>query len=565
MEKNGFPVKNMRIGGIDISEYAIIYPREGDPTLEKAARLLAEMLKKATGHELAVMDETQSAAHEIVLDRTGRDTEELEQMRASVKNDGYALLAARGRLYITGTCARGTRNGIFAFLEAQMGFRFYRRDYIVIHGTESIEVPEGTKEVYSPCFEYRETYWLPAYGNVELSAMQRLNGKREGDDDINVEYALFVHTLSILLDEPHQVDYQPCLSDEKVYQKILSNVRKKLDENPYASIISVSQNDSYAEGRGCQCEKCRAIDEAEGTPMGSLLRFVNRIADAIKDDYPHVAVDTLAYRYTRKAPKTIVPADNVIIRLCSIECEFSRPISDEDVENNVNFKKDIEEWSKICNRLYVWDYTTNFPYYLAPFPNLYTIYDNIQFFREHHVAGMFEQGNAQSPTVEFGELRGYLISRLLWNPDISREGYLEMLDEALQDFYGPGWSYVREYIDRTTARTAGNGFQVYTEPTKYLAAKEGSEEEDIAFWKEMRDLWDKAIAMAESREHRDHARQSRLQTEFYLLYAHFDHQDVRYEEFYRQLKEFGVTTYCEGGTLPEVTDFSMGPKQWYEK
>ena len=76
----------------------------------------------------------------------------------------------------------------------------------------------------------------------------------------------------------------------------------------------MSQNDSYAEGRGCQCEKCRAIDEAEGTPMGSLLTFVNRIADAIKDDYPHVAVDTLAYRYTRKAPKTIVPADNVIIR-----------------------------------------------------------------------------------------------------------------------------------------------------------------------------------------------------------------------------------------------------------
>lgn len=567
MDKNEFPVKQMTIGGIDIAEYSIIYPKDGSVSLCKGAKLLAELLKKATGHELAVMDDAQSAAHEIVLDRTDRDTEELERMRASVKNDGYALLVADGRLYITGTSARGTRNGIFAFLEARMGFRFYKRDYIVIHGGERIDIPDGTKEVYSPCFEYREAYWLPAYGDVELSSMQRLNGKRGGDDDINMEYALFVHTLSTLLDEPHQVDYQPCLSDEKIYQKILSNVRKKLDENPYASIISVSQNDSYAEGRGCQCEKCRAIDEAEGTPMGSLLRFVNRIADAIKDDYPHVAVDTLAYRYTRKAPKTIVPADNVIIRLCSVECDFSHPISDESIENNGKFKKDIEEWSKICERLYVWDYTTNFWFYLAPFPNLYTIYDNIQFFRKNHVVGMFEQGNAQSPTVEFGELRGYLIARLLWNPDITREEYQALMEEALQDYYGAGWRNVQEYIDRTTARAAANGFQLYTNPREYLSAKDRDEAEDIAFWNEMRSLWDRAVDMAETEEQKSHVRQSRLQVEFYVLYAHFDHQEQRYEEFYRQVKKFGVRMFCESGedNLPEVTDFSAGPKQWYEK
>ena len=39
-------------------------------------------------------------------------------------------------------------------------------------------------------------------------------------------------------------------------------------------------------------------------------------------------MDTLAYRYTRQAPKTIKPADNVIIRLCSIECCFSHPLAE---------------------------------------------------------------------------------------------------------------------------------------------------------------------------------------------------------------------------------------------
>ena len=78
-------------------------------------------------------------------------------------------------------------------------------------------------------------------------------------------------------------------------------------------------------------------------------------------------------------------------------------------------------------------------------------------------------------------------------------------------------------------------------------------------------LWDRAVDMAETAAQKNHVRQSRLQVEFYLLYAHFDHQDRRYEAFYRQLKEFGVKTHCEGGKLPEVTDFSQGPGQWYAR
>ena len=94
MDKKEFPVKQMAIGGIDIAEYAIVYPKDGNVSLQKAARCLSRMIQKATGQELTVMDDTQSASHEIVLDRTGRDTEKLEQMRASIGNDGYVLLAA---------------------------------------------------------------------------------------------------------------------------------------------------------------------------------------------------------------------------------------------------------------------------------------------------------------------------------------------------------------------------------------------------------------------------------------------------------------------------------------
>ena len=37
------------------------------------------------------------------------------------------------------------------------------------------------------------------------------------------------------------------------------------------------------------------INEEEGTPGGSLFRAVNAIADGLKDEFPDVAIDTLAY------------------------------------------------------------------------------------------------------------------------------------------------------------------------------------------------------------------------------------------------------------------------------
>ena len=71
-----------------------------------------------------------------------------------------------------------------------------------------------------------------------------------------------------------------------------------------ASIFSVSQNDTF---NNCQCEQCKAVDDAEGSPAGSLLKFVNAVAESIEKDHPKIRIDTLAYQYTRKPPKTIRP------------------------------------------------------------------------------------------------------------------------------------------------------------------------------------------------------------------------------------------------------------------
>src|SRR5439155_356029 len=170
---------------------------------------------------------------------------------------------------------------------------------------------------------------------------------------------------------------QRCLSNPDVLKISIERVRQWIKEHPDATIISVSQNDAI---KNCQCEQCKAVDDAEGSPAGSLLKFVNAVAAAIEKDHPNVRIDTLAYQYTRKPPKTIRPRPNVIVRLCSIECCFAHPLERCSSPEDQRFRDDIIAWQPVASLLYVWDYTPNFTNYQQPFPNFDALQPNVQFF-----------------------------------------------------------------------------------------------------------------------------------------------------------------------------------------
>jgi hypothetical protein len=79
---------------------------------------------------------------------------------------------------------------------------------------------------------------------------------------------------------------------------------------------------------------------------------VNAIADAIKDDHPHVLVETFAYILTLEAPKVTKPRDNVVIRICIASCNFAAPYSD---PVNTLLYANMKAWGKISKNIAVWD------------------------------------------------------------------------------------------------------------------------------------------------------------------------------------------------------------------
>ena len=255
-----------------------------------------------------------------------------------------------------------------------------------------------------------------------------------------------------------------------------ARVREWIQQHPEVTIISVSQNDTR---NWCQCDQCKELDDREGSPAASLLRFVNAIAEDIEKDYPNIRIDTLAYQYTRKPPKTIRPRPNVIIRLCSIECCFAHPLAACPSAENRRFCDDTIAWQPIAPKLYVWDYTTDFSHYQEPFPNFDVLQPNVQFFVAHGVKGLFEQGNYSTGGYgELGPLRAYLLAELLWDPDTDLPRHTR---EFLHAYYGGAAEAMNAYLELLESQVrAGQAHPHISESPKaaylndaFLGAAEG--------------------------------------------------------------------------------------------
>jgi hypothetical protein len=429
---------------------------------------------------------------------------------ADLGEDGFTLTTEGDSLFITGG-KRGVIYGAYEFLE-RLGCRFFTPYCEKIPASATLELPT-LNEKQVPVLEYREHNYTDAVKHTRFAVKCRLNGSHHRIREKHggyIGYAWYVHTFERMVppelyakDHPEYYAlvngkrpvlsgrFQLCLTNPDVLEISIQSVRKALLDNPYARIISISQNDWFG---NCQCPTCKKTDEAEGSPSGTLLRFVNAIAKALEPEFPHILFDTLAYQYTRQAPKITRPRHNVCVRLCSIECCFSHSFETCNDANRMtrrqdgtytSFIRDLEDWGKVSDRLYIWDYTTCFAHYPKPHPNWNVLQPNIQAMVRNNVKGVFEQANgAAGGGTDLNELRAYIISKLLWNPYTDVKKHME---EFTDYYYQEAAPYIREYIKTLTDKVEKDNIHIgfndhlYTE---YL-------EED------MLDIYDKIFDKAE--------------------------------------------------------------------
>jgi hypothetical protein len=269
---------------------------------------------------------------------------------------------------------------------------------------------------------------------------------------------------------------------------------------------------------------------------------------------------THAYLYTRTAPKNVTIEDNVVVQFAPIEQCGSHPYTD---NCGQAIRGDLTAWSQLTN-LYIWDYTTDFAHYNLTFPNLNSLRENIRFYAENKVIGVLNQGAYQSISGEFGELRSYLLSKLLCDPYMSEAEFLSHRRDFLVGYYGKGGEEIGRYVDILSEiiDLPDHHIGCFNNPNTLYPIPRFLERLD-----ELQACWDKAEALAETDAERDHIERSKLGfTYSKLLYA-FDKICAEGEdqnaailkenaEFYALLKKYHVRPRGSMSELPELTDMT---------
>ena len=448
------------------ADCAIVVPQAADETVRYAAEELRDFTERTTGVKLPVVADAQGAslpAKAIVLEvAEGKDDA-----------DGFRLKAEDGRLRVTGANGRGVLYGVYELLERYAGCRWYAPWHTVAPKREQIEVPSNLDAAERPAFLAREVHWYDVLKHPEFAARLRINARawcrteeKYGGEPWRFGGGLDIcHTFEKLMPAKEFFDAHPeyfsmvcgartgkssqlCLTNPDVLRIVTERVLERIRKDPDARFFGVSQNDN---GKRCTCPECKAVDDEEESPAGTVVRFVNAVAEAVEREFPGKVIETLAYQYSRKPPTKTRLRHNVVPCLCTIDCDFALPLNRSSFKENVSFCKDIEGWAAQTDGLYIWDYTTDFSHYPMPFANVRTLQDNLRFFRAHGAKYIYEEGDHGGRHGDFAELKTWLLAKWLWNPDLPEEA---LLDDFLGGYYGAGAPFVRRYFDELHRRQA---------------------------------------------------------------------------------------------------------------
>ncbi len=434
-----------------ITAYSIVVSVTASETEITAANTLANYLNQMTSAKFDIItDAMPSCDYEIVVGITNReDVNPVD--RSELGDEGVRIFTDGKKLFLTGGEVRGAIYAVYTFLEEFLGCRWFTKSVPITPDVgDCIVIPEVSELVideidytYVPPFVLRQTYWMFSTMHQDYSVAHKLHGMMAGipenmggiptDKVINGVHTMgWIITADMFAEHPEyfgmdesgtrQANRQPCYSNEDVLNITIAAAKAHFSQ--YESIFSVSQNDNQD---FCRCSECVAFNNAHGgVDSASMLNFVNKVAAAVKEEYPDMMVETLAYQLTETPPTGLTIEDNVVIRLCPIQTCVLHDLDDASCPDNKEFDTNLTGWANLTENIYIWDYSTNFQYIYAFFPNITSIQGRYQYFRDRNVVAVFDHGCGEDIIpAELHELRTYLVCKLLWNPDTDIEMHIK--------------------------------------------------------------------------------------------------------------------------------------------
>lgn len=526
------------------SSYQIVVTANASTSEKTAAQELQHYINQMSGVEIPITSDLKTRKSSIYIgynERVATLTGAQEPMK---DDEGFTYRTIGHDLVIWGGSQRGTMYGVFTFLEREMGIHWLTPKCTVIPRYKEWRLPRLDR-TEQPFIGYRYSNYFVAAGAPEWSAHNRENTKWSPvtNEYGNIEAYYGAHTMDWLVSPKEFYDTHPeyfclrdgqryngygqlCLSNPEVLELCKTRLKQRMRENPEYRIYSLSQNDNF---RYCQCEQCAAIEQKYGGHSGIIVWFVNQVADAVKDEFPHKYVGTFAYQYSRQPPTGIKPRENVVIRLCSIECCFAHPL-DAGCPQNEAFMRDLKGWAELAPHLFIWDYIVDYAQYMAPWPNFQVLGPNIRVFGENKAIGVFEEAQYQSAGAEFDEMKAWTVNQLLWNPHQDVDSLVSIF---IDGFYGKAAPRIMDYYRLCQGLVKPDvHYGIYIRENHPIYSDE--------FTRKAFDILQEALRMAESDEIRERVERVRMQPLYLQCMRHKAEslKDGTWAELVRLMKKY---------------------------
>ncbi|MCP4640469.1 MAG: DUF4838 domain-containing protein [bacterium] len=471
--------ETVTIVGEGSSGYRIVVEESASHSDRYAAEVLRDHLKACSGVDIPISRVDSHGSGPMLVVGSGAVARGLGVSPSgdSLGEWGCAIRTVGPHVVIAGTPHGGTLFGVRDFLRQELGVRRYAPGVTRIPSTPSVAVPRIDRTV-APAFAWRHIDRSSWPGCDEEFANCR--GLNAWDDSARPEFGLqhqhdgLCHTFLEFVDPAEHFEGHPeyfslvggkrlrhgtqlCLSSPDVFAMVKEKMIARMADRPDCRQHSFSQMDY---GNFCECSACRAANGRSGVKGGALIEFVNRLAEATSREYPEKLVSTLAYMDSQAPPAGMRMHPNVAVWLCDMyPCCCSHSILS--CEQNAVYRRHAEGWARACDHLYVWHYVSNFAHYYCPFPNLRALAEDIRFYRDIGVEGIYAQAlgrdvgdlseegaYASTAGSEAGGgdsrlVRAYLVTELMRDPD---QDAASVVRDFLSGYYGPAANAVERYL-----------------------------------------------------------------------------------------------------------------------
>lgn len=298
----------------------------------------------------------------------------------------------------------------------------------------------GRDTVVTFPFEYRDLY-MPTNQNPDMTYLLALN-------NLEIDWGIWGHNLSRVLGSNGDLSFgyqnmdqelfargadgvvhqnQFCFSSDKLLELTEKYIMDQYGDGskvPYRMTIGPADNDWV-----CMCRRCETAGNTRNNATPAVVQFVERLAAR----FPNHTFFIPGYATTQSLPDHHL-AHNVGVFLSAID--YPRTWNSDD-ERSQKFFHELEQWQKLTDNVYIWDYVSNFDDYLTPYPILYVMQERFRQYRKRGVKGLFLNGSGYFYSMQ-QEMYSFLLAHLLINPDAD-------VDRMLQEYYEDAMPHVGQF------------------------------------------------------------------------------------------------------------------------